>query len=272
MARTVKDAAILLGAVTGIDSSDQKTFGSSGNFHRDYTQFLKKDGLQGKRIGYLKSKEGIHDKVDTLMHRAIQFLKSKGAVIIEIEKLIEGTPYTHAHKVMAYEFKDGLNKYLSGLGKTTRVSNLEEAINATRADSLEMLYFNLETMEEAQSKGNLETKEYKEAVRSMLKAYRDDGIDRVMNDYQLDAIVSPSGGPAWKTDLINGDNFVLSTSVYAALSGYPNINVPMGFIGNVPVGISFFGRAWSEPILLEIANSYEQGTHHRKPPQFLLSD
>ena len=127
-------------------------------------------------------------------------------------------------------------------------------------------------MEEAQAKGDLESKEYKEAVENMLKAYRDDGIDRVMDEYKLDAIVAPSGGPAWKTDLINGDNFMLSSSVYAALSGYPNINVPMGFIGEVPVGMCFFGRAWSEPVLLEIAYAYEQGTKHRKAPQFYVTD
>jgi amidase len=272
MARTVRDAAILLGAITGIDSSDQKTLASCGNFRRDYTQFLKKDGLLGKRIGYLKTEEGTHHKVDTLMHRAIRFLKDKGAEIIELEKLVGGTPYTNSIEVLAYEFKDGLKKYFARLGDNAPVTNLEGAINATLADSLEMLYFNLERMENAQSKGSLDTKEYKEAVTNMLKAYREKGIDRVMDKHQLDAIVSPTGGPAWKTDLINGDNFILSTSVNAALSGYPNINVPMGFIGDVPVGISFFGRAWSEPILLEIAYAYEQGTQNRRPPQFLPTD
>jgi amidase len=272
MARTVRDAAILLGAITGIDSSDNKTLTSNDNFHHDYTKFLKKDGLQGKRIGYLKTKEGTHHKVDTLMHRAVRFLKSQGAQIIELEKLVEGTPYTNSSEVLAYEFKDGLKKYFTRLGEYAPVSDLEEAINVTLADSLEMLYFNLETMENSQSKGSLEMKEYKKALKSMLRAYRDEGIDRIMNEHQLDAIVSPSGGPAWKTDLINGDNFNLSTSVYAALSGYPNITVPVGFIGDVPVGISFFGRAWSEPTLLEIAYAYEQGTQHRKPPKFLSTD
>jgi len=272
MARTVRDAAILLGAITGVDSSDQKTLSSRGNFYQDYTQFLKKDGLKGKRIGYLKSEEGIHHRVDTLMHRAVRFLRSRGAEIIELEKLVEGSPYNNSLEVMAYEFKDGLKKYFSRHEGNSPVSDLEEVINATLADSLEMKYFDIEVMKNAQSKGNLEQKEYKDAVRIMLKAYREDGIDRVMDEYQLDAIVSPSGGPAWKTDLINGDNFLMSTSVYAALSGYPNINVPMGFIGEVPVGISFFGRAWSEPVLLEIAYDYEQGTQHRKPPKFISTD
>lgn len=272
MARTVKDAAILLGIIAGIDSTDQKTLASCGNFHRDYTQFLKKEGLQGKRIGYLKTEEGKHHKVDTLMHRAIRFLKNHGAEIIELEKLVAGTPYTNSEEVLAFEFKEGLKKYFARLGENAPVTDLEQAITATLVDSIEMRYFNLKTMENAQSKGSLETKEYNEAVANMLKAYRDDGIDRIMDKHQLDAIVSPTGGPSWKTDLINGDNFVLSTSVYAALSGYPNINVPMGFVGDVPVGISFFGRAWSEPILLEIAYAYEQGTQHRKPPQFKSTD
>ena len=272
MARTVKDAAILLGAITGVDSSDQKTLASSGKCYSDYTQFLKGDGLKGKRIGYLKAKEGTHFKVDTLMHQTVRFLKSQGAEIIELEKLVEGTPYTNSLEVLAYEFKDGLKKYFTRLGEGAKVSNLEEAIMATLTDSLEMLHFDVKTMEESQVKGDLESKEYKEAVKNMLKAYRDEGIDRVMDGHQLDAIVAPSGGPAWKTDLINGDNFVLSTSVYAALSGYPNINVPMGFIGDVPVGISFFGRAWSEPVLLEIAYAYEQGTQHRRAPRFVLTD
>ncbi len=272
MARTVMDAAILLGTITGIDTGDQKTLASSGNVYHDYTQFLKKNGLQGKRIGYLKTEEGTHYKVDNLMHQAVRHFKEHGAEIIELENLVEGTPYTNSLEVLAFEFKDGLKKYFARLGENAPVTNLEQVIHATLADSLEMLHFDVETMENAQSKKSLETKEYKDAVTEMLKAYRDDGIDRIMDTHQLDAIVSPTGSPAWKTDLVNGDHFILSTSEYAALSGYPNINVPMGFIGNVPVGISFFGRAWSEPILLEIAYAYEQGTQHRKPPHFLETD
>ena len=135
-----------------------------------------------------------------------------------------------------------------------------------------MLYFNVERMENAQSKGDLNSKIYKDALKDMIRAFREQGIDRIMTKHNLDAIVSPTGSPAWKTDLINGDNYYISTTVYAALSGYPNINVPMGLIGNVPVGISFYGRAWSEPKLLEIAYAYEQNTKYRKSPKFLLTD
>jgi amidase len=272
MARTVKDAGILLGAVTGVDSTDQRTVASLGNFHDDYTSFLKPDGLRGKRIGYLKTVEGTHFKVDTLMHRAIRFLRSQGAEIVELDQLVEGNPQRNSSVVLAYEFKDGLRTYFERLGDKAPVRNLEEAIAATLADSLEMQHFDVGRMQNSQDKGSLVSEEYKEAVANMLKAFRADGIDKVMSEHKLDAIISPTGGPAWKTDLINGDNGMLSTSVNAALSGYPNINVPMGFIGEVPVGVSFYGRAWSEPVLLEIAYAYEQGTKHRRAPKFLVTD
>lgn len=271
MARTVSDAAVLLGAVTGVDSTDDKTLDSEGRSYTDYIQFLKKDGLKGKRIAYLKTEAGKHFKVDTLMHRAVRFLKSQGAEIIELDKIVEGRPWTNSSEVLAYEFKDGLSKYFARLGENAPVKNLEEAIAATLADSIEMLHFDVGDMENSQKKGSLESKEYKEALKKMFKAYRE-GINQVMDKHNLDAFVAPTGGPAWKTDLINGDNFHLSTSVNAALSGYPNINVPMGFIGDVPVGISFFGRAWSEPVLLEIAYAFEQGTKHRRAPKFLPTD
>ena len=272
MARSVEDAAVVLGAVVGVDSSDAKTLGSQNHYYSDYTQFLNKEGLRGKRIGRLKTTEGRNFKVDSLMHQAVRFLRSQGADIIDLDKLVEGTPCTNSEIVLSYEFKDGLAAYFARLGEKAPVHNLKDVIAATLADSLEMLYFDIHAMEASQARGDLQTPEYKQALHDMLLAYREQGIDRVMNEYDLDAIVSPTGGPAWKTDLINGDNFVLSTSVNAALSGYPNINVPLGFIGDVPVGLSFYGRAWSEPLLLKIAYSYEQGTKHRRPPRFLPTD
>jgi amidase len=135
-----------------------------------------------------------------------------------------------------------------------------------------MAYFNIERLENAETKGDLNSKAYKEAIKNMKTATREMGINRVMKKYNLDALISPTGSPAWKTDLVNGDKYYISTTVFAALSGYPNINVPMGFIDNVPVGISFYGKKWSEPKLIEIAYSYEQKTKHRKKPEFLVSD
>ncbi len=272
MARTVKDATILLGAITGVDSSDNKTLNSSSKSFSDYTKFLKPNGLKGKRLGYLKTEEGKNFQVDSLMHRSIRFMKNKGAQIIELDKIIDGTPYENSEIVLAYEFKDGLKKYLDNLSKERPVSNLQDIINATYNDSIEMEYFNLAIMENAQSKGNLKDKLYKNALSNMLKAYRNNGIDLIMDQFDLDAIISPTGSPAWKTDLINGDNYHLSTSVYAALSGYPNINVPMGFVKELPVGLSFFGKAWTEHILIELAYSFEQGTKHRRKPKFLIND
>ena len=277
MSRTVRDAATLLGAITGVDLNDDKTKESENRYHNDYTKFLDRNGLSGKRIGYINTMEGKNHRVDEMMQLAIKDLEKYGAEIIELNKIVESSPggfgaEQNSIEVMAHEFKDGLKKYFDSLGKNAPVANLEEAIEATLADSIEMLYFNLDRMHNSQSKGSLDSKVYKESLQNMLEAFRVNGVDRVMDKNNLDAIVSPTGSPAWKTDLINGDKYYISTTVYAALSGYPNINVPMGFIGNVPIGISFYGRAWSEPLLLEIAYSYEQNTKHRKPPEFLVSD
>ena len=277
MSRTVRDAAKTLGAVTGIDPNDARTSESKNNYYKDYTIFLNENGLAGKKIGYLNTMEGNNHRVDQLMFRAIEDLKNNGAEVIELDKIVEGAPggfgaEQNSLEVMAHEFKDGLKKYFDNLGENAPVSNLKEAINATMRDSIEMLYFNLKRMKNAESKGDLNSKVYKDALVNMLKAFREQGLDLIMTKHNLDAIVSPTGSPAWKTDLINGDKYYISTTVYAALSGYPNINVPMGFIGNVPVGISFYGRAWSEPLLLEIAYAYEQKTKHRKAPEFLITD
>ena len=272
MARTLKDAIILLGALTGVDSSDLKTIGSEKFSHNDYLQFLNVNGLRGKRIGYLKSEEGKNFKVDSLVNKSLRFMEQKGAEIVELTKIVDGSPFTHSSLVLAYEFKDGINKYLKKLGQRRPASDLKELIELTYADSIEMQYFDLGRMENAQSKGDLNEKEYLSSLKTMLEAYQQQGIDRVMNQNSLDAIVSPTGSPAWKTDLINGDNFQLSTSVNAALSGYPNINIPMGFVGELPVGLSFYGRKWSEPVLIEIAYAYEQGTLHRKKPSFIPTD
>ena len=272
MARTVRDAAICLGLLVGIDSSDEKTFASGGKYYSDYTQFLKEDGLKGKRIGLFKGPLGINYKVDTLMYRAVDFLKSNGAEIIEIDEITQGYVDENSYMIMLYEYKDGLNKYFRSLGQNAPVKSVEELIAFNESDSVELRYFDQEYLNRAQEKGDLNSEEYKSALAKVLKGSRAEGIDRVMNENNLDAIVAPTGGPAWMTDLINGDSFHLGSSSPAAQAGYPNITVPMGFIDGLPVGISFFGRAWSEPLLLEIAYAYENGTRHRKAPEFLTSE
>jgi amidase len=272
MGRTVEDAAIALGALTGIDSSDSKTFASRGKSFTDYTKFLRKDALQGKRIGLLKKSMGFSDKVDTLMNKAVAYLKSNGAEVVDIEFPKVPNYEDASFTVMLYEFKDGLNKYFRGTGTDSPVKNIKDLIGFNKSDSVELRYFDQSLLELAEKKGDLNSDEYKKALALMTKATREDGIDKVMNNYKLDAIIAPTGSPAWKTDLILGDHFVGGSSSLAAISGYPAITVPVGFIDDLPVGITFFGRAWNEPVLLGIAYCYEQGTKHRKVPNYKISD
>jgi len=266
MARTVRDAAICLGALVGVDSADVKTIASKGQFYTDYTKFLNKDGLKGKRIGLYKIPMGINYKVDTLMNRAVNYLKNQGAEIVEIGEIYDRKVDKYSFEIMLYEYKDGLNKYFQSLGPKAPIKSVEELISFNLADSMELKYFNQSYLEMAQKKGVLSSPEYQKALALMLKGSRADGIDRVMNEHDLDAIVTPAGAPAWKTDLTNGDSFQVGSSSAAAQAGYPNITVPMGFIDDLPVGISFFGRAWSEPVLIEIAYAYETGTKSRRAP------
>lgn len=269
MARTVKDAAICLGTLVGTDNTDAKTAHSKGRYHRNYTPFLRKDGLNGKRIGLYKKPFGRHYKVDTLMEEALAYLKSCGAEVIEIDKITKVPVNKHSSQVMLYEFKDGLNKYFAALGEAAPIGSLKELIEFNEKDSMELSIFDQALLILAEEKGDLHTEAYRTALTKMLKGMREGGIDRVMDAHGLDAIVAPTGSPAWKTDWVNGDPHILGSSSPAAIAGYPNITVPMGFVDGLPVGISFFGRAWSEPQLLEIAYAYEQGTRHRQPPQFL---
>lgn len=272
MGRTVRDVAVCLGALTGVDSADVKTLDSPGHVYKDYTQFLKNDGLKGKRIGLFKAPYGINYKVDSLTNRAVAFLKSQGAVIIEITEITNARVDKLENEIMLYEYKDGLNNYFRSLGPKTPIKNIDDLIAFNKADSIELRYFNQHYLEQAKEKGDLNSPEYKAALAELKKGSREEGIDKVMNENKLDAIMAPTGSPAWKTDLTNGDSFQIGTSSPAAQAGYPDITVPMGFIDDLPVGISFFGRAWSEPVLLEIAYAYEQGTRYRKAPTFIKED
>jgi amidase len=274
MGRTVKDAAIALGVLTGVDPADSKTLVSEGKFltGTGYTKNLKADGVKGKRIGLLKKSMGYSVKVDTLMYETVKWLRSNGAEVIDIEMMEESKFGNASFEVMLYEFRDGLNKYFASLGDDAPVKNVTELIEFNKKDSIELRYFDQKILEMADKKGDLNSPDYQKALVKMLKATREDGIDRVMNDNRLDAIIAPTGSPAWKTDLVLGDHFIGGSSSLAAVAGYPAITVPMGYIENLPVGVTFFGRAWSEAVLLEIAYSYEQGTKHRKAPGYLLTD
>lgn len=269
MARTVRDAAICLGAITAEDSLDSKTMVPERMALANYTRFLKPDGIKGKRIGYYKSPLGDNGQMTAIMEEAVAFFKENGATIVEVESILPPGTNGSSYQVLLYEFKDGLNKYFAGLGDHAKVKDLADLIEKTFSDSVEMRYHDHEILKLAQSKGDLETEEYREALATIIKNSRAEGMDKVLNENQLDAIIAPTGGPAWKTDLVNGDNFggIFSSSP-AAISGYPSITVPMGNIEGLPVGISILGRAWSEPTLLEIAYSYEQGTKKRITPKF----
>lgn len=272
MCRSVSDAAILLGALTGVDQNDAKTIDSEGKSKIDYSKYLVADGLKGKRIGLIKNSASFSDNVDTLMRRAIAEMVARGATVIEVVPP-ESAGYEKASmEVMLFEFKDGLNRYFAGLGGNAPVKNMTELIEFNRKDSVELRYFDQKILIEADKKGDLHSPAYLKALEAMHRATGKEGIDKIMDENKLDALIAPTGSPAWKTDLLNGDHYIGGSSSLAAISGYPAITVPMGFIGELPVGITFFGRAWSEPVLIEIAYGYEQTSKQRRPPRFLATD
>lgn len=269
MARTVTDAAICLSAITGMDPIDTKTIEAKEHHGNDYTKFLNENSLSSKRIGVYHSRKGRHPRVDRVFDKAVQDMKDQGATIIELENVMDGPANSNSFNVMLHEYKDGLNKYFKSLGENAKIKKLEDLIAFNKEDDMELYYYDQTYLEQALEKDDLESEEYRTALEAMYEASRTNGIDKVMAEHKLDAIVSPSGSPAWKSDLTNGDNFSLGSSSAAAISGYPNITVPMGFIDGLPIGISIYGKAWSEGTLIEIGYSYEQATQHRQAPQFL---
>lgn len=272
MARTVRDAAIGLGAMVGIDPADSKTLASENKTYKDYTQFLNADGLKGKRIGIYTQPLGANFKVDTLFAQAVAFIKSQGAETVEIEEIAPRQAGGLSFEIMLFEYKDGLNKYFASLGPDAPIKTVEELIAFNKQDEVELAYYNQQYLEMAQAKEDLTSTAYQEALAEMLRLSQQEGLDKVMEENKLDAIIAPTGSPAWTTDWINGDHFQLGSSSPAARAGYPNITVPMGFVGELPVGMSIFGQAWTEPLLLEIAYAFEQGTKHRRAPKFLEKD
>ena len=271
MARTVRDAAILLGPCTGVDGRDDATAASAGRAHTDYARFLDPDGLRGARIGVARSFTGFDPRIVDLFDDAIAAMADAGAVIVDPANLDASAWNDPLSLVLLeYEFKADLNAYLATLGPDAPVGSLADVIafNEANAD-VEMPHFGQERMHDAQARGPLTDAAYLEAKETIQRNNREDGIDRVMAEHRLDAIVAPTMEIAWLTDHIRGDRLEGGSSAGpAAIAGYPDISVPMGFVRGLPVGISFFGRAWSEPVLLRIAYAYEQATSHRRAPGF----
>ena len=271
MARTVADAAALLGALTGVDQSDSATRSSLGKSHSDYSRFLDKDGLRGARIGVARAYFGFNDRVDRRMEELIGEIKKLGAVVIDPANIpTKGKFDDSEFEVLLYEFKADLNTYLAGLGSQAPVHSLKEIIDFNEKNrDREMPYFGQDILIKAQGKGPLTDKKYRQALRQNQLLSRAQGIDFVMRRHRLDALIAPTGGPAWPTDWINGDHFSGGYSSASAVSGYPHITVPAGYIFGLPFGISFFGAAYSEPKLIKYAYAFEQATNVRKSPRFL---
>jgi amidase len=271
MCRTVTDAAILLGALTGVDPRDAATAASQGKSQNDYTSFLDPNGLKGKRIGVVRSEFGFNAAVDKLMTEAIDVLKKGGAEIVDPANIDSMKDMGNAEiEVLLHELKADLNAYLASLGPSAPVKTLKEIIefNEKNADR-ELVYFGQELFIQAEAKGALTDAKYLAAAKKCKELAAEKGIDAVMAKNRLDAFISPTNGPAWTTDHVNGDHFGGGSSTGPAVAGYPSITVPCGFVSGLPIGISFSGKAWSEPTLIAIAFAFEQATKHRRSPKFL---
>ncbi len=278
MARTVADAAVLLTALAGVDPRDPATAagkdrasdpGSSAR--TSYAKALDPQGLRGARIGVARNLAGFHPDTDRLFDEAVAEMKRRGAEIVDPADVPNvkdlGDPEL---EVMLYEFKAGLEAYFASLGPKAPVKTLADAIafNERNRDR-EMPYFGQELFLKAQEKGPLSTPAYQEALEKCRRLSRKEGLDAVLDQHRLDALVAPTGAPAWVIDPVSGDHYVGGNSTPAAVSGYPSISVPMGFVFGLPVGLSFIGRAWSEAVLVRLAFAFEQATKHRRPPRFL---
>lgn len=272
-ARVVADAAAILGAMVGVDPEDPATAPSEGRAYTDYTQFLDPNGLQGARIGVARQGvTGYSEETDRLFEQAIQAMRDAGATIIDpadIPTINEITTGPTELTVLLYDFKHDLNAYLAARNDPD-IRTLADliAFNEENAEQ-ELRWFGQELFLMAQEKGELTDPEYIEALETNHRLGRTEGIDAVLQAHQLDAIVAPTGSPAWTTDLVNGDHFLGASSSPAAIAGYPLISVPMGFAFGLPVNITFMGTAWSEPTLIRLAYAFEQATKVRRPPQFL---
>ncbi|HYR77786.1 MAG TPA: amidase [Pyrinomonadaceae bacterium] len=271
MARSVTDVALLLSVLAGIDARDDATRASSGKSFADYSKFLDANGLKGARIGVHRKGFGFSDAVDKVMNDCIDIIKKRGAIVVDPADIPTQGKFDDSElEVLLYEFKADLNSYLRSLGPRAPVKSLKEIIDFNEQyRDREMPYFGQDLFIKAQAKGPLTDKAYRDALAKNHRLSRKEGIDAVMDRNKLDAMIAPTGGPAWPTDWLNGDHFTGGYSTASAVAGYPHITVPAGYVFGLPVGISFFGRPWSEPALIKFAYAFEQATRARRPPQFL---
>ena len=271
--RTVADAAILLTAMAGIDPADSATEGARGKAQADYAKFLDRGGLRGSRIGVVRKFFDFNDAIGPLMESLLNLMKREGAVIVDPVEIASIGKFDKTElEVLLYEFKTDLNAYLAAAGAKAPVHTLKEIIEFNeRNREKEMPFFGQDIMIKSEAKGSLTDQAYRDALELNHRLTRAEGIDRTMDEHKLDALLAPTAGPSWLTDHLTGDHDTGGSSSLAAVAGYPNVNVPAGFVSGMPVGISFFWRAWSEPTLIKIAYAFEQAAQVRQPPKFLAS-
>jgi len=271
MARTVRDAAILLGILTGADERDPVTVSSRTKGHADYTRFLDADGLKGARIGVARQYFGFNDATDKLMKDAIALIKSLGATIVDPANIATNGKFDATENdVLQYEFKADINKYLANAPASVKSRTLADLIRFNEEHRAEeMPYFGQEIFEQSEKRGPLSDKKYIAALAKNHRLARTEGIDATLAKHKVDAIIAPTGGPVWATDLVNGDHFTGGYSSASAVAGYPHITVPTGMVFGLPVGVSFFAGAWSEPTLIKYAYAFEQASKARQKPKFL---
>jgi amidase len=275
MTRTVADTALLLGALTGVDRGDSATRLSHKQALRDYVQCLDRDGLRGARIGVARNMAGSDARVLRIFEAALEVMRQLGAVLVDPANLSNFNKFGKTElEVLHFEFKADLNKYLARRRPPTRLRNMADVIRFNEDHRARVMpYFGQEHMLTAQEKEPLTDQKYRAALAKNHRLTRREGIDAVIKRHRLDAIVVPSGGPAWMIDLVNGDasTWDMESTSPAAVAGYPHITVPAGYVFGLPVGLSFFARAWQEPTLIRLAYAFEQATHIRQPPQFLAN-